>query len=473
MDIITQSITDYIPLMTSALLGKMDTSLGSRMEEIGILANRMILDVLNGAIKALDEEIYSDKVFRKTWKAIRFDPRTVQTTLGSFAFSRRYYRNKMTGEYFYPVDVCIGLEGYHKVCDDVRQLALTACLDLSYAKSGAQAAPGGISKASVGNYLKDILIPFDTDVAEDQRNVPRLFVEADEDHVTLQDGRKTHVKLVYLHEGAEEKGGRPQLKYPLFFTCPLDTKPDRLWEQIDAAIGKRYSQESVESIFLSGDGASWIRAGEDWLYPCVPILDGYHVEKAFTILTAGAVAGIRNRARAALKAGNKERFEEACREIVLQTEELSVQERKRDAARYLLTHWPRIMNRRLPDAQGCSAEGHVSSILSARLSRHPMCWGEENLFTMAQLRVMRANKQPIRYSTLAHNKRILESQTKDVPEKKVRPGYKLSKARQTRIQRAVKTSARSAMVNLPILTNGKTTPLYQALHALSALSSVS
>ena len=102
-----------------------------------------------------------------------------------------------------------------------------------------------------------------------------------------------------------------------------------------------------------------------------------------------------------------------------------------------------------------------------------MCWGEENLITMAQLCVMQANKQPIRYSTLAHNRRILESQTKDVPEKKVRPGYKLSKARQTRIQRAVKTSARLAMVNLPILTNGKTTPLYQALHALSALSSVS
>lgn len=39
-----------------------------------------------------------------------------------------------------------------------------------------------------------------------------LYIEADEDHVALQDGKKEMPRLVYIHEGRETKNGRNKLK---------------------------------------------------------------------------------------------------------------------------------------------------------------------------------------------------------------------------------------------------------------------
>lgn len=64
---------------------------------------------------------------------------------------------------------------------------------------------------------------------------------------------------------------------------------------------------------------------------------------------------------------------------------------------YLLDRFLGILYQRHPGAQGCSAEGHVSHILSDRLSSRPLGWSVENMENIAQLRVMKANGQVIRY----------------------------------------------------------------------------
>lgn len=44
----------------------------------------------------------------------------------------------------------------------------------------------------------------------------------------------------------------------------------------------------------------------------------------------------------------------------------------------------------------CSAEGHVSHILSARLSNHPMAWSLKGAGNMSSIRAVRANKKSVR-----------------------------------------------------------------------------
>ena len=153
---------------------------------------------------------------------------------------------------------------------------------------------------------------------------------------------------------------------------------------------------------------------------------------------------------------------ELCKSIL---EESSVKgrEAKLKQAKYLLSNWERIRNQRHTDAVGCSAEGHVSHILSARLSSRPCGWSNRNMENIARLRVMKANGQVIRYTDIAQKKQ--EEETMNIISK----AESLIKMR--RVQKTLQKSARScvngACANLPILINGKKSPLFLALKGLS------
>jgi len=63
-----------------------------------------------------------------------------------------------------------------------------------------------------------------------------------------------------------------------------------------------------------------------------------------------------------------------------------------DCFRYIKENWDGIQAyREYPAATGCSAEGHVSHVLSARLSSRPQGWSREGAEKMASLRVLEAN----------------------------------------------------------------------------------
>ncbi len=63
----------------------------------------------------------------------------------------------------------------------------------------------------------------------------------------------------------------------------------------------------------------------------------------------------------------------------------------KDARSYVLNNWEGIMNQYDPDYIGCSTEGHISHILSARLSSRPLSWCREGVDQMSRLRAFKAN----------------------------------------------------------------------------------
>ena len=60
---------------------------------------------------------------------------------------------------------------------------------------------------------------------------------------------------------------------------------------------------------------------------------------------------------------------------------------------YILGNWEKIEALKMYAAElhGCSAEGHVSHLLSARMSSRPMGWSREGADKMSRLRAYRAN----------------------------------------------------------------------------------
>jgi len=108
-------------------------------------------------------------------------------------------------------------------------------------------------------------------------------------HVPLQEkrrggkGRKKKsrilAKLVYVHEGRETSGsGRVKLKNPYSFAgCYEDT--EELFLEILDYLEENYDLESVEAIFLCGDGASSLKKGLKVIPKATFILDRFHLEQ--------------------------------------------------------------------------------------------------------------------------------------------------------------------------------------------------
>ena len=45
-------------------------------------------------------------------------------------------------------------------------------------------------------------------------------------------------------------------------------------------IENTYDTEYLEKVYISGDGASWIKTGKEWILKSVYVLDEFHMKKA-------------------------------------------------------------------------------------------------------------------------------------------------------------------------------------------------
>ena len=77
--------------------------------------------------------------------------------------------------------------------------------------------------------------------------------------------------------------------------------------------------------------------------------------------------------------------------IIEQTEKETKKEAVKRSKKYILGNWEGIERRYDEEYIGCSAEGHISHILSSRISSRPLGWSLEGADEMARLRVYRAN----------------------------------------------------------------------------------
>ena len=52
-----------------------------------------------------------------------------------------------------------------------------------------------------------------------------------------------------------------------------------MWEDVAYYIDCTYKKEEIEAVFVMGDGASYIKAGTEWIDKSVFVLDKFHLEK--------------------------------------------------------------------------------------------------------------------------------------------------------------------------------------------------
>lgn len=386
-------------------------NLESEMIEFGIQVTQFLVEYAENIIFKLKDR-------KEKYECLEKDDRTIISIFGEINFKRRYYQDKETKERVYLLDQFLKLEKRERMLPNVKERLIEEARETSYKRAGQKASYGTeISKQTVKNEINKL--DFKGEIGEEKENkkkVKKLYIIADEDHVHLQKGGIEEPRLIIVYDSIIAKGKRIELKNKRHFGGIYTKKIDDLWEEVMTYIENNYDTEYLERVYISGDGANWIKTGLEWIIKSVYVLDEFHMKKAVNGIV-GRIAKTnkeekekqKKELRTALRRLNFVRFKEICYEILAEEMEKNTRKRKEDLMKYILNNIEGIKNlyRNKKELHGCSAEGHISHIYSDRMSSRPMGWSTININNMSKLRTAKEDKKSTE-EIIKNSKKVIE-----------------------------------------------------------------
>lgn len=453
---VVEIIIDYVNLNMETLLkegkGISDfiVNLKNVLDEIGIL-------LTSGVIEEVEKRVKEDPNRISDWVVKSKDNiKSLATIFGEIKYKRSYYQNKKTGEYKYLVDEILGIKPHDKMDISLKAKLVEEAIDSPYRKSGQKVSDSlELTGQTVMNSIRE-LGPVENNtvpIKEKNKEVKLLFIEADEDHVSLQNGKNIEPKLVYVHEGRKKVGkNRYKLINKRVFSGVYKSSED-LWLEVADYIDEAYDLDKIEKIYLSGDGASWIKTGVEWIKGSIYVLDRFHLSKYVKRATAH-LPHITSSLWNYINRLEKDNVKELFKIILEETESETKKESVRDCRRYILNNWEGIKPQYNKDYIGCSAEGHVSHILSDRLSSRPLGWCVEGVDQMSRLRAFKANGGNVytlftqRRKEQLKEERILKLEKRNIKKK------------------IISTTANEVLGNIPLLQDGRNSGMRTILKSI-------
>ena len=271
-------------------------------------ALRFAQDFIGEVFTSCNDILRESPVRRATWEVVRTDEKTLITSVGSVRYEKTLFKNKKSGQRRYLVDTAMGIDSHERISEDAVAQMLEESVQTCYRKGGeAVSILDKISKEAVKDKLHTLEFPTEdeTDPIGKKKTVDYLFIEADEDHASLQfnekkgdlkkseSGRKLNgiiTKLVYVHEGIEKdapKSTRHHLVNPHYFSGVYEGKEgnNELWDEVWNYLDRTYDLSKVKKVYLSADGGAWIMAGRKRLHGLVYALDEFHLKKYLVKMT--------------------------------------------------------------------------------------------------------------------------------------------------------------------------------------------
>jgi len=361
--------------------------------------------------RAIDKQFFDSKIRKENFESHGRLKRSWITSIGEIKFKRRYYVPKDKQKYsnFFFVDSYFNLPKYARLTPD----AILAITNMAVDVNATYAADNAlwdtkISRQTVSNILrkftpiKDDLPVMPEIIEEHNQSAETVYIELDEAHCNLQNGRNIIANLGLIHTGhihTDYACKRKQLENKHYFgglNVDTSTFNDRIYDYIS----KRYNLSDLKYAFVSGDGAKWINSVSEKLKRClsgydvkvIQVLDKFHLRKRLTTIFSGN----RKLIRYFLKNTNKlteEKFIEIAYEFYKNNPDHKCNETSfYYNVNYICNNFEFIKNQKHHEYKApCSMEGHVSHVLASRLTSRPKGFSRETLETMVQLLVLKAN----------------------------------------------------------------------------------
>ena len=366
-------------------------------------ALNLVLDIISETLTNCNKMIIDSEERKKNWHIVRTDTKQLITSVGTVTFEKTLFKNKKTGKRVYLLDKQLGIEDHERMTEDAEALLLEEAAQTSYKKAGEGISIlETVSKQTVKDKVHSLVFPRN-DYAGEKKAVDYLYIDADEDHVAMQGTENNHstiVKMVYVHEGIEPEtpgGKRKRLINPHYFCGVYGDKANKkLWDEVYLYLEQHYDLTKVKKIYLNGDGGNWIKAGANLIEGIEYVLDGFHLEKYLLRITRCLRIGeteVRKEILAYIKEDKRAELKNFIRKVTDGTETEADAKRMLESFDYILNNWKAARARVCADEHvlACTAEGHVSHVLSSRMSSRPMAWSPTGMDAMAKLRAYMLN----------------------------------------------------------------------------------
>ena len=264
------------------------------------------LCLLAEELESYDTFLCEKKHLRTDWHIVRKDETMLLTSLGTLHYHKTLFRNKKTGEYEYFLDRAMGLKEHARLTEDAEAKILKEAVETTYEKAGIQVSisKDEISKETVKNKIHRLEFPKNTEKIQEKKEVEYLYIDADEDHVSLQFREKkgdiieneyhqknNHaiVKMIYVYEGLEPenaKSTRNVLVNPYYFCRVCEGEENKkFWDEVYEYIERKYDLSKIKRIYLNADGGSWIMSGKRRISGISYVLDEFHLKKYLRKIT--------------------------------------------------------------------------------------------------------------------------------------------------------------------------------------------
>lgn len=426
------------------------------------LLNDFGKEICREVMEGADEWLRQHPRERKGWVVQRKNEfKNVLTPFGHMDYQRTYYCNKKTKDYAHLVDLSAGLKPHDKIDLSVKAKLVDKAAEISYCKAGQDVWPLKSTDCCVsGQTVMNVLrrTPLENIQAASKgpkKKIRVLHIQADEDHVHTQAGGTALAKLVYTTSGYGKSFTKRKYLSDVHYTAGLYEDNEKLYNEVFDSIENDYDIDCLEKLYVFGDGAPWIRGLAGYL-GAVFLLDKYHINMHIKEELAFC-PDLRSRLWKAVNSFDLETTKKVFREAKKAAKTDNERERVNKCRKYLVGNWDGILawEKEADKVIGCSAEGHVSHVLSARLSSRPMAWAEPGIDKMAKLRAMKANGLSIREYIL----------------KQTKPDLGLAKAIQHLIpaqREKLKKVSGEVFDNMPAI-QGSNRSLRKALKSISAL----
>lgn len=374
------------------------------------------LKIIQESLENMNEMLRMSQKRRQHWVVESHDTKRLVTSLGTVTFKKTLFTNKETGKSEYLLDRILGLEKHERITEDAQARMLKEAVQTSYRRGGEETSlTTDVKKQTVKNKIHALEFPKNTEKPETKKEVEYLYIEADEDHVSLQfrerkgdlveneNHQKNNcliTKLAYVHEGIENeapKSKRHKLVNPYYFCgTSYSEENTEFWDEVYEYISSQYDLNKVKKIYLSADGGGWIKSGMKRIAGITYVLDEFHLEKYLIKLTShmkDSREDALEELRTAIRKKTKQDFEEIVDRLESCLENETGLKRIAEAKEYILSNWTaaKLRLRHQNGVKGSSTEGHVSHVLSSRMSSRPMGWSITGATKMAKLRAYELN----------------------------------------------------------------------------------
>ena len=152
------------------------------------------LDMIAETFEGMDEELRASGLRVKNWVISRRDETTLITSLGTIKYQKTLFKNKSTGACEYLLDRIMGIESHVRMTEDAEAQMLEEAVDSSYRKGGIKASLSDkVSKQTVKNKVHELKFLAENRELEVKKQVECLYIDADEDHVSLSILKKREI----------------------------------------------------------------------------------------------------------------------------------------------------------------------------------------------------------------------------------------------------------------------------------------